>query len=535
MSYARGLCLDCYNFRTPRFGHAPGPCTACTLHRPLKRGYCRSCWCQARLERAERVTDARSAVVLAPYLPGIRHHQLFLAGYSRRTAKPRTIERRRGTKGRPPKTPPAPAPAPAPTWFQPTLFETPGRNYRARRLDLRANPAPDNPYLAHALHLAHQRSEARGWLPEVRRNMQRVLVPLLTGHIPGERIKASDARVLARRHSAALDAVLEIIDDLGLLDHDLPATLDTWLQRVLAPLTPNWSTEILAWANELRHGTPRRRPRDPATVYILVRQLLPPLTDWSSRLPHLRAVTASDLTDYCATLHGHHRQTTRTALRSLFGWAKRTRRIFHDPTRGLTAPARAPRLWQPLPDEALDAAVKAARTDQARVYLALAAIHGARAGQIRALQLHDVDLPHNRLTIGGVTRPLDDLTRTVLERWLDHRRARWPHTANTHLLISKESALGHRSVSPTFVIDLRSVGLTFEQLRIDRRLTEALATGGDPALFLAVFGGDDQVAARYAANARLLLQPDHDPTSVSRPGTPGPKSDNSLTAHPSSL
>ncbi|MEU5080583.1 MULTISPECIES: hypothetical protein [Streptomyces] len=46
----------------------------------------------------------------------------------------------------------------------------------------------------------------------------------------------------------------------------------------------------------------------------------------------------------------------------------------------------------------------------------------------------DVDLGNRRITVGGHVRPLDDLThRAVLDR-LDHRRSRWPNTANPHLL-----------------------------------------------------------------------------------------------------
>jgi hypothetical protein len=34
-----------------------------------------------------------------------------------------------------------------------------------------------------------------------------------------------------------------------------------------------------------------------------------------------------------------------------------------------------------------------------------------------------------------VTRPLDELTHRLLIDWLEHRRARWPNTANPHLII----------------------------------------------------------------------------------------------------
>ncbi|MCX4486378.1 MULTISPECIES: hypothetical protein [Streptomyces] len=54
--------------------------------------------------------------------------------------------------------------------------------------------------------------------------------------------------------------------------------------------------------------------------------------------------------------------------------------------------------------------------------------------------LDDVDLGNRRLTIAGRARPLDDLTLKLLTDWLDHRRRRWPNTANLHLLIKNQTA-----------------------------------------------------------------------------------------------
>jgi hypothetical protein len=42
---------------------------------------------------------------------------------------------------------------------------------------------------------------------------------------------------------------------------------------------------------------------------------------------------------------------------------------------------------------------------------------------------------------------------------------------------------------------------TIEQLRIDRQLEEALATGADPLHLITVFGIDESTAIHYAANA----------------------------------
>ena len=53
-----------------------------------------------------------------------------------------------------------------------------------------------------------------------------------------------------------------------------------------------------------------------------------------------------------------------------------------------------------------------------------------------------MDLGGRRLRTAGTDRRPDDLTHTVLPAWLDHRRENWPHTANTHLLISQRTAVG---------------------------------------------------------------------------------------------
>ena len=143
---------------------------------------------------------------------------------------------------------------------------------------------------------------------------------------------------------------------------------------------------------------------------------------------------------------------------------------------------------------------------QARLFVALAAVHGARPGHIRALQLEDVDLGNRRITIAGRDRPLDDLTYRCIGDWLAHRRDRWPKTANQHLVISFHTALGFGRVSAIYLAPaLRGLPATLERLRIDRQLEEALAAGGDPLQVAEVFGLSEDAAVRYATNALALL------------------------------
>jgi hypothetical protein len=103
--------------------------------------------------------------------------------------------------------------------------------------------------------------------------------------------------------------------------------------------------------------------------------------------------------------------------------------------------------------------------------------------------------------------PLDDLTARLLRTWLQARRGRWPGTANPHLLINAQTALGTGPASRTWVNSaLRGHAATIEALRVDRQLEEAMATGADPLHLAATFGLDPGTAVRYASSARQLLQ-----------------------------
>lgn len=510
--YAQRLCLDCYNFTAVRSGHDIGTCAACRRRQPLKQGYCRLCWTQAREDRLD-ATDPWSRQMIAPHLPHVRHHQLFLAGmHPKHLPTPHTIARRRGVKGRPPKPAPPPVAAPRPGWVQLPL---PGsdeitRVYRPGRVDLRRGAAPDNPWLAWALHLAHTIAEARGWAPVVRRTMQRTLVMLLADHQPGERLRASQIRTAVNQHSANLDHIVEILTSMQVIDDDRPPPLEFWLPTRLPDAADAIRRDTLAWARFLRDGGPRSRPRDPSTVRSYLMAVEKPLELWSSRYDHLREVTRDDVAGYLATLTGHHRSETTTALRSLFRWAKRTNVVFRNPTAGIRPPRKQTTVIQPLHPDEIEASVRAATSPQARLYVALAAVHAARPGQIRALRLDDVDLSNRRITIAGHERPLDDLTHRLVREWLELRRRRWPNTANPHLLINRETALGHGAASAAWILNLRHLPATVERLRIDRQLEEALATGGDPLHLAAVFGISDTTAVRYAVNARTLLHGAHD-------------------------
>ena len=243
----------------------------------------------------------------------------------------------------------------------------------------------------------------------------------------------------------------------------------------------------------------------------------PLLLAWAGRYQHLREVTPADITAATEPLTGSLRRQTLTALRSLFGHCKKTGRTFRDPTTGITNAQQPLKLLQPLQPHQMDQATTAATTPPARLALALAAVHAARPKAIRELHLQDVDLPNRRLTITGTARPLDDLTRTLLQTWLHHRNQRWPSTANPHLIINQQTAMTTRPVSENWLTGTcRGLTATLERLRMDRQLEEALTHHADPMHLAAVFGIDDTTAIRYATIARTLLATPaehHDPGS----------------------
>lgn len=521
-SYRNGLCRPCADFEGR---HPTGSCEACGRRQPVMRGFCRSCWSQAYLDR-ERC-GGTTYTPLLPFVQRARFHQLVLGGIPGRRRDRRVKPARRrgvgvGAPGLSRKPPPPFAGSPAPVAAQLRLFDDLPRTYDYGRLDRRSTGVPNNPWLAWGLHLAHTLSEARGWTPVVRGALERVLVMLLSNHLEGERIRYSDFAPVVRRHGDSVKRTVEVLDAMGILLDDRENTFDVWLDRRLVNIAPGIQLEVRQWANTLGHGGPRTHARDRETIRTYLRSLHPHLVAWSARYDHLREVSADDTRAALAALNGWQRMTTYVALRSLFGWTKRHGTLFRNPMLGITNRRVSNSVWQPLPFETIAGTATAANNLPARVFLVLSAVHASRPGQIRAMQLTDVDLGNRRLTIAGRARPLDDLTRRVLTDWLTYRAQTWPNTANPYLLINPMTAVGVQPVSHMWIRrTIIRTPATLEQLRIDRQLEEALACGADPLHLAAVFGMAEDTAVRYARNARQLLHEVHDEPSGS-PRTPAP-------------
>ncbi|MEU2592246.1 hypothetical protein ABZ649_05045 [Streptomyces albidoflavus] len=495
------LCPACYMFGR---GHDTAECTGCRRVQPLKWNYCRLCWCQARLDAKTTEGLPAAGAYVRERLAAVRSHQLFFVGlhYRRRPTPP--AQRKGGRRGPPRKPPPAPAWRPDPGWRQPPLFEQIPRRFA--RLDP-ADADLASPCLTWAKYLAHRFAEARGWGRNIRFAVNRGLAVVLTGHVEGDVIRHTEIFSPLRALDLPVGHIVTVLEEMGIFEDDSEPSFERWLIGRLEGLAPGIGAETERWTRVLRDGGPRSLPRKEGTVWLSLNHVRPALLEWSSRYDHLREVTRNDVLIHIKTLHGHQRRDQLVALRSLFTWAKRQGLIFRNPTSRIKVGQNEYAVLQPLLPEQVERSVEAAMTPAARLVLALAAVHAARVAQIAALMLDDVDLGNRRLTIAGRARPLDDLTLKLLTDWLDHRRRRWPSTANLHLLINSQTANTTGRASNHWIsAPMRGQDATLERLRVDRQLEEALTHGPDPLHLAEVFGLDEKTAMRYADSARSLLE-----------------------------
>jgi integrase len=481
-------CKACTQFARQ---HAEGECAGCRRPMPLKKSYCRLCWAHASLEATGQVT------VLAPYLQALSHHQLFFADMRRAMMRRGNPPCRSYSR---PVSPPLP-PQPFPPGVQLSILDS---RRDLRQFDRSQHADLANPWLAVGRKAASDIAELHGWSASVRTEVDRGMVIVLSGHTDGNRIRYSE---VAQLHSRGLpvDHAAEVIDRLGLLDDDRPSSFEAWLERNLADLAPGIARDVEAWLRMLREGGPRAKPHSKHTVWAYFGVVRPVLEGWSAH-SHLREITRDDVIAATEVLQGWRRSSTLTALRSLFQHCRRRGAIFRDPTSRIRVGRHADGVTTPLQRHHVDEAVTAATNAELRLVLALAAVHAARPGTIRNLCLEDVDYGNRRLTIGGRTRPLDDLTRQALIDYLAYRRDRWPDTANPHVIITQHTTYETGPISSSrFGKAFFGLKASPDRLRIDRQLEEALVHGPDPLHLATVFGVSEKTAIRYAAAARQLL------------------------------
>jgi hypothetical protein len=498
---SQSYCRACYDF-TRRYHR--GQCAGCRRIIAVKKGHCRLCWLQAGIAAA-----GRRRITPEDFEPA-GYWQLSLAGMSRLG----------GTGPAPGATAAAPPPPAGPAAWTQLELRAPGES---RHFDARhwAASRIDGEALERARRIASELAATRGWNARIVIETGRALAVVLADHTPGDMITWSQLPPALHRRDLSITRTAEILDLAGLLDDDRVSSFASLTRARLAPLPAPMAADAGHWLRTRSEGGPRSRPRNEHTVRMNLNRVHPLLMEWAGHYSHLREITTADIIAATELLPGSLRRQTLTALRSLFGHCKKTGRIFRDPTRGVRGSQRPLNLIQPLQPAEIDQATSAAVTPAARLAVALAAVHAARPKTIRELHLDDVDLGNRRLVIAGRARPLDDLTRSLLLAWLQHRGRRWPGTANPHLIINQQTAMTTRAVSENWLTEsCRGLTATLERLRVDRQLEEALTHGADPLHLAAVFGIDDTTAIKYATIARQLLQTaaeQHDPSGSREP------------------
>jgi hypothetical protein len=359
--------------------------------------------------------------------------------------------------------------------------------------------------------------QARGWADGTLLRARRSLTAVLTssdelGEPPWA--AADVRRFLIARHLVALRAV-EFLADEGLLRGDGRAVLDGWLARRLAGLPAPVAAELRIWTDALQGCGPRpARPRSTTTVQGYLRALEAPLARWAGCYESLRQVTTDDVNAALAPLTGATRLLALSAIRSLFKTLKARRVLFANPAAPLTGRAVQPPPVLPLDPARRSSLLGSLPEPGQRLIVVLAGVHALRPSQISALPLDAAGPADGSLAVDGRIRRLDRLTIGHLRAWLEYRRARWPATANPYLLINEATGGGVNPVSRSYIQGtVRRAGVTAQDLRADRLLDEARASGGDPLKLTHLFGISDPTAIRYCAEAGPLDE------AIGLPGT----------------
>jgi hypothetical protein len=305
-----------------------------------------------------------------------------------------------------------------------------------------------DPALRAAAQHAQQLAATRGWSPSTLHCVLDGLVTVLDGRTAGDKVPVSEIRQRPHRH-VSRTRLIEVLADLDLLHDDSTPPVRSWIDRATSDLAPGFASPVRSWLLVLLDGDARARPRSPATLYAYFGDVRPILRQWATHYGHLREVTKSDIYAALEPLHGYQRNNAVQALRSLFRTTKKRGLTFDNPTIGVKAPHIDPAMV-PMTDDEIRIIEQLAVRPSDRLALALAAEHAARTNTIRNLMLDDVDLPNRRITLAGHNQRVGDLTYRAMRAWLNHRRTTWPHSPNSHLLVSPRTVHGTGPVSHEF-------------------------------------------------------------------------------------
>jgi integrase len=503
-----GLCKACRLFR---WAHPAGTCPWCGRQQPIgAAGACRSCQLAARAARRLRkqARAPRPRVVLPPAartreITGACADCGDLARLSGGRCEACRLFRRAHPVGTCPWCGRQQPIGAAGACRSCQLAARAARRLRKHVRAPRPRPVP-RPSAAAApppLDALISYGQARGWAPGTLRQACRAVTAVLAsreqlGEPPWRAARLR--QFLSQRRLVALRAV-EFLTDQGLARASPQAAFDQWLAARLAVLPAPVAAEVRMWAETLRGRGPRAgHARQASTIQGYLRILQTPLASWAARYESLRQVTTDDLTAELAPLTGATRLLALSAMRSLFKTLKARRVLFTNPAAPLTGRRIQPPPVLPLDDTQRSRLLGRLHDPAERLIVLLAGVHALRPSDICALTLDDADPAAGALLVSGRARPLDRLTAGHLRAWLHARHARWPATANPHLLINQSTAGGLEPVHRGYIqASLRRAGITAKDLRADRLHDEAHASGGDPLRLAHLFGISDAAAIRY--------------------------------------
>jgi hypothetical protein len=486
----RPTCSTCCDFSRR---YPAGICSTCRREVPVRDGVCRLCRKQATLiskvdGHAHRKVDLTVAARTG--------HQLFFANVGHFRGK--------GTTRQPKVTPQAAVETPprvivADPGRRPgvqLMLCDPLRDYRGTSPQ---TPPRDPALMALLLHHTETLAERYGWQKFTVRNVRYVLNGLAGCHEPGETIKASTVQALTEL-KVPTRRVLEVLSMVdGLLVDDRPDALTRHIDAQFAELPTPMRQELQVWIDTLRHGGPRRRAHPEMTTRTRLLCARPFLLEVATRYQTLRQVTGDDVSTWLECCR--RPEDTLGALRDLFRVLKTQRLVFTNPTSRIHHARRHKHIPRPLSPQVLQQIGHVAQDNPVlRVVVVLIGVHALSPKQVCGLQLDDIDLPNRRLHLNGTERSLDPFSADAINDYSSYRHHRWPHTSNPHLLVTSISANDHSTVSAPWLCNLfRDLPATPNQLRQDRILEEARATGADPLHLAAMFDFAADTGLRYAS------------------------------------
>ena len=338
-------------------------------------------------------------------------------------------------------------------------------------------------------------ADARGWKPPTTVGVLRAMAVLVE---LGSFELTAEAVAVLRAHRLPVTRVREFLDASGMA---VDATDERdWLQAQLADLPVGIRAEVTAWIEVLDGRHSRSRPRSEHTIRHYLGAVQPALADWARRCHTLREITTEDVADQLDDLHGSARTVTAVALRSLFAALKLRRLVFVDPARAVK-PGRFPATpVLGLDDGARMSLLDALPRPDHRLVVLLAGVHALTRTDMLALRLDDIGLDAAVMTVRNRRRAIDRLLADTIVAWLTQRRERWPASANPHLLVTYKSVYSLGPASTGYITGIfKPLPTTAADLRADRLLDEARASGRDPLRLAQLFGLSAETAVRYCS------------------------------------